>query len=53
MLAEVVSACRPDGQVRLRGELWAATCDAGADPGASVRVRSVDGLRLRVEPTQV
>ena len=42
--AEVVTPCRPRGQVRLRGETWEATCEAGADEGTEVRVDSVDGL---------
>ena len=48
--AEVVSACRPDGQVRIQGELWRAHSVLGADPGDSVRVRSIGGLTLLVEP---
>jgi membrane protein implicated in regulation of membrane protease activity len=48
--ALVVSPCRPDGQVRLRGELWGARCEAGADRGDTVRVVERDGLTLLVEP---
>jgi membrane protein implicated in regulation of membrane protease activity len=48
--ALVVSPCRPDGQVRLRGELWGARCEAGADLGDTVRVVERDGLTLLVEP---
>jgi membrane-bound ClpP family serine protease len=48
-VAEVVSACRPDGQVRVQGELWRARCDEGADRGETVRVVDRDGLTLRVE----
>jgi membrane protein implicated in regulation of membrane protease activity len=48
--ALVVSPCRPDGQVRLRGELWGARCEAGADRGDAVRVVERDGLTLLVEP---
>ena len=48
--ALVVSPCRPNGQVRLRGELWGARCKAGADPGDTVRVVDRDGLILLVEP---
>lgn len=47
--ATVVTACRPDGQVRLRGEIWEAHCDEGADPGDAVLVAGHDGLRLVVE----
>ena len=49
--AEVRVACRPRGQVFVAGELWEADCPAGADVGAQVRVRSVRGLTLEVEPT--
>jgi membrane-bound serine protease (ClpP class) len=47
--ARVVSACAPLGQVRIRGELWRARCDAGADEGESVRVTAIDDLTLVVE----
>ena len=46
--AEVVQACRPAGMVQLRGELWEARCDDGADEGDAVRVESLDGLTLVV-----
>jgi membrane-bound serine protease (ClpP class) len=49
---EVTEACRPEGWVRVRGELWRARCEAGADPGDRVRVRTVDGLTLVVEPAR-
>ena len=42
--AEVVSPCRPTGQVRLVGELWQARCEAGAEPGETVRVTGREGL---------
>ena len=45
----VVQACRPLGTVRVRGEVWQARFDAGADPGELVRVSSRDGLVLTVE----
>lgn len=48
-LAEVETPCRPQGQVRIQGELWGARCDAGAEPGDDVRVVARDGLRLVVE----
>lgn len=47
--ATVVRACRPDGQVRLRGEIWEARCAEGADLGEPVVVTARDGLRLVVE----
>ncbi|HEY3106059.1 MAG TPA: NfeD family protein [Gaiellaceae bacterium] len=48
--AEVVSACRPNGQVRVQGELWRARCEAGAEPGERVRITGRHGLTLLVEP---
>ena len=47
--AEVVTPCRPSGQVKLQGELWQARCDEGADVGERVRVRALEGLTLVVE----
>ena len=49
--ATVVEACHPDGRVRLRGELWNATCAEGADPGDTVVVVAEDALTLEVERT--
>ena len=46
--AQVVTACRPRGQVRVRGELWEAIADEGADPGDTVRIEAIDGLTLVV-----
>jgi membrane-bound serine protease (ClpP class) len=48
--ATVAATCRPRGQVRIDGELWEAVCAAGADPGAGVRILSVDRLVVTVEP---
>jgi membrane protein implicated in regulation of membrane protease activity len=47
--AEVLSACRPLGSVRVHGEIWSAECRAGADPGEPVVVSRVDGLKLVIE----
>jgi membrane protein implicated in regulation of membrane protease activity len=51
--AEVVDECRPDGSVRVGGELWAARCPDGAGVGETVRVRGVEGLTLVVSPRRV
>jgi membrane protein implicated in regulation of membrane protease activity len=50
--ATVVSPCRPSGQVRIAGEIWAARCSAGADAGETVTVVGRDGLTLLVEPAR-
>src|SRR5215218_3032928 len=47
--ALVVEPCRPDGRVRVHGELWQAHCPRGAEVGQSVRVRSVEDLVLHVD----
>ena len=50
--AEGVAAtdCRPEGQVRVRGELWGAVCPDGVSAGQPIVVESVTGLTLRVRP---
>ncbi|HMC07143.1 MAG TPA: NfeD family protein [Solirubrobacterales bacterium] len=49
-LAMVVSACEPDGRVRVRGELWKARSSGPAAVGEAVRIAAIDGLTLEVEP---
>jgi membrane-bound ClpP family serine protease len=34
----------------VRGELWEAIADEGADPGDTVRIEAIDGLTLIVAP---
>jgi membrane-bound serine protease (ClpP class) len=45
-----IDALWPEGQVRIRGEIWKARCRGGCDPGETVVVRGIDGLVLEVEP---
>ncbi len=47
--ATVVTACRPNGQVRLHGEIWESRCAEGADVGDSVVVTAQERLVLVVE----
>jgi membrane-bound serine protease (ClpP class) len=51
--AEVVTTLAPTGQVTLDGEIWRAHAEAGAQVGDTVRIRSVEGLTLEVEPASV
>jgi membrane-bound serine protease (ClpP class) len=44
------SALTPEGKVFVHGELWDAMASAGVPAGTKVVVRSVEGLRLSVEP---
>ncbi len=46
----VLSALRPEGQVKVDGEIWRARCDGGCQTGSRVVVRAVDGLTLEVDP---
>ena len=56
MIGSIVVATTPllpEGRVSYEGEDWAAVLDApakSADPGASLRIVSVEGLRLHVLP---
>jgi membrane-bound serine protease (ClpP class) len=50
--AQVVAACRPNGRVRVHGELWEATCAAGADVGETVRITGLEELTLVVAPAE-
>jgi membrane-bound serine protease (ClpP class) len=45
-----IDALWPEGQVRVRGEIWKARCRGGCDSGSTVVVRRVDGLVLEVDP---
>ena len=44
-----IDALWPEGQVRIRGEIWKARCRGGCEPGSPVVVRGIDGLVLEVE----
>jgi membrane-bound serine protease (ClpP class) len=43
-----ISDCRPQGQVRVRGELWRAVCPDGVDAGDTIVVAGISGLTLQV-----
>jgi membrane-bound serine protease (ClpP class) len=48
--ARVVDRCDPYGKVSVKGEIWNARCDAGADVDEIVRISGLSGLTLIVEP---
>ena len=50
MKGTALSDCRPEGQVRVKGQIWKAECLAGADEGDPIEVEAVQGLRLIVRP---
>lgn len=45
-----VTTLDPDGQVRVRGQLWSATSSERIEVGDDVTVTAVDGLKLEVAP---
>ena len=47
----MLTPCRPEGQVRLHGEIWTARCEEGAAPDDKVVVERVDGLTVTVRRT--
>jgi membrane-bound ClpP family serine protease len=51
--ARVVSRCAPLGKVAVRGEIWNARCEGGAEVGEQVRVLGLQGLTLVVERDQL
>jgi membrane-bound serine protease (ClpP class) len=42
--------CRPNGQVKLKGQVWRARCPQGVDAGEEIRVTKMEGIFLEVEP---
>ena len=48
-IGRVVTDCRPNGTVRIKGEIWRGRCDAGASMGTRVRVVGREDLVLVVE----
>ncbi|MDP9067605.1 MAG: hypothetical protein M3N53_04525 [Actinomycetota bacterium] len=43
-----ISECRPEGRVKVMGQIWNASCLTGAEAGDEIEVTGVDGLRLHV-----
>jgi membrane-bound serine protease (ClpP class) len=46
------TALNPEGKILVHGEYWDATSSVAVTEGTRVRVLSVDGMRLIVEPVQ-
>ena len=40
--------CAPDGQVKVKGQIWKARCRDGVSAGDGIEVIGVEGLRLDV-----
>lgn len=41
--------CRPEGQVKVRGQIWTAHSSAGVFEGDPIEVIAVDGIKLEVK----
>ena len=52
-IGEARTALAPSGKVFVHGEYWDAVSSAPVEPGGEVRVVSVDGMKLKVEPREV
>ena len=49
-IGRVETALGPSGKIYVHGELWEAVSTTPVSPGDLVRVRSVEGLTLQVDP---
>ena len=49
-IGEARTALAPAGKVFVHGEYWDAVSSSPVEPGGEVRVVSIEGLKLRVEP---
>jgi membrane-bound serine protease (ClpP class) len=47
-----IAESQGEGKVFVRGEYWAATSDAPLPGGARVRIEGVEGIRVRVAPSE-
>jgi membrane-bound ClpP family serine protease len=52
MKGRAVTPCRPNGQARIKGQLWSVHCPQGVDIGDYVRVVSLDGMTPMVQPAE-
>ncbi len=47
---KVLRDCAPEGQVRVKGQVWSARSSEPVSVGQDITVTDVDGVRLKVEP---
>ena len=50
MTAIALTDCDPDGQIRVKGQIWKAHATEQVDAGEPVRITGIDGLLLTVAP---
>jgi membrane-bound serine protease (ClpP class) len=51
-IGTVQTELAPEGQIFVAGEIWKAVSATPVPRGGRVRVRAVQGLKLRVEPVE-
>jgi membrane-bound serine protease (ClpP class) len=49
-VGQALTDCKPNGQVKLKGQVWKARCPQGVDAGAEVIVTKMEGIFLEVAP---
>ena len=50
MTGVAITDCSPEGQIKLKGQIWKARSNQEIDAGAEVRVTGTEGLLLEVAP---
>ena len=50
MIGVTITDCAPEGQIKVKGQIWKARSDRDVDAGAEVRVTGTEGLLLEVAP---
>ena len=48
MTGVALTDCDPEGQIKVKGQIWKARCADGVVAGTTVRVTAVNGLKLDV-----
>lgn len=48
MTGVAITDCAPQGEIRVKGQIWKASSNEPVEAGENVRIEAVDGLRLRV-----
>lgn len=48
MKGKAITDLRPDGQARVKGQIWKVICPEGARAGDAVEVIEAEGMTLRV-----
>jgi membrane-bound serine protease (ClpP class) len=50
MTGVTITDCDPDGQIKIKGQIWKAHANEKIDAGEPVRITGIDGLLLTIAP---